>query len=92
MQNILCAKCDRVMKEGYEYIATVHTVSTWDNEEEPQTWCEDCCDDNGMCKCGGCSVEFTEEFRMPRIRSELYCVPCAREIAPKHFQKTPIYV
>ena len=85
----ICEKCGKTI-DGYA--ATVHTVENWTAESpHTDTWCEKCCEDHGMCKCDGCSEEFAEEFRMPRIDGGLYCVPCARTEVPGHFDKTPVF-
>jgi hypothetical protein len=88
MEKTICQKCGEEI-EGY--VATVNTFETWGEDRRTEQWCEECCEDNGMCKCDGCGEEFSEEFRMPRIGVGLYCVPCAREINPKHFRQTPIF-
>lgn len=89
MTEMKCEKCGRAI---IGYAGTVHTADSW-NAEYPytETWCEECCQDNAMCKCDGCREEFAEEFRMPRIDGGLFCVPCARARVPKHFDKTPIF-
>jgi hypothetical protein len=84
----VCKKCG---EEINGYIGLVNTVETWKQRLRPEEWCESCCEDNGMCKCEGCSEEFAEEFRMPHIRGGLFCVPCAQAKVPKHFDKTPIF-
>ena len=84
----VCARCG---KEIEGYVGKVNTVKTWEKELRPEEWCESCCEDGGICKCDGCSEEFAEEFRMPRIEGGLFCVPCARAKVPKHFDKTPIF-
>ena len=87
MIDTLCVKCGKTI-EGY--IAKVNTVETRQKNGSPEEWCEDCCIAHGTCKCDGCSEEFTEEFWMPRINGGLFCVRCARDQSPPHFDRTPI--
>ncbi len=78
----ICKKCGKPI-EGY--VAKVNTAETWGKELPPEEWCEDCVIAHGTCKCGGCGAEFTEDFRMPQISGDYYCVPCARDEVPHYF-------
>ena len=83
--EIKCEKCGRTI---YGYVGIVHTA---EKRESTETWCEKCCEDHGMYKCDGCGEEFVEEYRMPRIDGCLFCVPCARDQVPRHFDWTPMF-